>query len=199
MIPADEARREAERILAEDRFGHRDEGGVGDALGDLIGHLRDGLQGVHLSLSLGDLPALILIALVGAAIVLVTSRAIAAGVQARRAASAPSAPHRLVHAAPLDPAELERRAEQAERSDDSRLAVRLRFQALLLRLGARGAIRLRPSLTPRMAASEAGSARLAGLASTFEAVVYGGRDADAGAVASLRSAWRDVSEELDGR
>ena len=51
----------------------------------------------------------------------------------------------------LDPGELERLADEAERRGDLEIALRLRFRAGLLRLGRAQALELRPSLTTREA------------------------------------------------
>ena len=65
----------------------------------------------------------------------------------RRAAARVAGPGDVPGAAQLGPAELERRALEAERAGDLDGAVRLRFAAGLLRLDAIHAIDLRPSLT----------------------------------------------------
>ena len=62
---------------------------------------------------------------------------------------------------------------------DSTHALRLRFRAGLLRLGDRGAIRYRPSVTTNEVRRVLGSETFDELARTFEAVAYGGRDARA--------------------
>ncbi len=64
---------------------------------------------------------------------------------ARRARSSRTAADRAAGAE--DPAVLEREADAAERRGDLERAVRLRFRAGLLRLGDRGAVDYRPSLT----------------------------------------------------
>ena len=89
-----------------------------------------------------------------------------------------------------DPDELERAADAAER--DGRLddALRLRFRAGLLRLGDRGAIRYRPSVTTDEVRRALGSETFDELARTFEAVAYGGRDA---APPDVDAARRDVA------
>jgi hypothetical protein len=80
-------------------------------------------------------------------------------------------------AASEDPAELERAADAAERAGQLDVAVRLRFRAGLLRLGNRGAIRYRPSVTTNEVRRVLGSETFDELARTFDAVAYGGRDA----------------------
>jgi hypothetical protein len=94
-----------------------------------------------------------------------------------------------------DPAELERRAAQAERDGRFDDAVRLRFAAGLLRLDAARAIELRPSLTSGQVARAVGSPRLAELTHTFDEVAYGHRPARAGDAEAARTGWPEVLEE----
>jgi hypothetical protein len=98
-----------------------------------------------------------------------------------------------------DPDALERAADEAERDGDLARAVRLRFRAGLLRLGDRGAITYRPSVTTGEVRRTLGSARFDELAGTFEAVTYGGRPADRPDVDSARREWPRVLEESSQR
>ena len=90
---------------------------------------------------------------------------------------------------------LERAADAAERDGDLDRAVRLRFRAGLLRLGDRGAIRYRPSVTTGEVRRTLGSQRFDDLAGTFEAVAYGGRAAEGPDVDASRREWPRVLEE----
>jgi hypothetical protein len=98
-----------------------------------------------------------------------------------------------------DPDELERAADAAERDGDLARAVRLRFRAGLLRLGDRGAIEYRPSVTTGEVRRTLGSNRFDELAGTFEAVTYGGRSADPPDVDAARREWPNVLEEAGRR
>lgn len=91
-----------------------------------------------------------------------------------------------------DPAELERAADAAEQAGHLDLAVRLRFRAGLLRLGDRGAIRYRPSVTTNEVRHVLGSESFDELARTFDAVAYGGRDAERPDVDAARREWPRV-------
>jgi Domain of unknown function (DUF4129) len=91
-----------------------------------------------------------------------------------------------------DPDELERAAEAAERAGRLDDALRLRFRAGLLRLGDRGAIRYRPSVTTNEVRRALGSETFDDLARTFEGVAYGGRDAQAPDLDSARRDWPRV-------
>jgi len=91
-----------------------------------------------------------------------------------------------------DPDELERFADAAERDGRLDHALRLRFRAGLLRLGDRGAIRYRPSLTTNEVRRALGSESFDDLARTFEAVAYGGRDALPPDLDTARREWPQV-------
>jgi hypothetical protein len=93
-----------------------------------------------------------------------------------------------------DPNELERAAERAEKQGDYDLAVRLRFRAGLLRLGARKRIEYRPSVTTAEVRRALGSTDFDQLASTFEEIAYGGRDAVPPDVDEARTTWPRVYE-----
>ena len=91
-----------------------------------------------------------------------------------------------------DPDELERTADAAERAGDLDRALRLRFRAGLLRLGDRGAIRYRPSVTTNEVRRVLGSETFDELARTFDAVAYGGREAERPDVEAARREWPRV-------
>ena len=112
---------------------------------------------------------------------------------ARRARGAAAADAHAAHAE--DPAALERAADAAERDGDLETAVRLRFRAGLLRLGARGAVEYRPSLTTSEVRALLGSDTFDHLAATFEHVAYGGQRAEPPDVAEARTEWPRVVKE----
>lgn len=92
----------------------------------------------------------------------------------------------------LDPTELERAADAAERRGDLEQALRLRFRAGLLRLDAAGAIRLRPSLTSGDVRRGLRQPGFDDLALTFDEVAYGGRAASRDDVRAARDRWPQV-------
>ena len=94
-----------------------------------------------------------------------------------------------------DPDALERDADIAERDGDLDRALRLRFRAGLLRLGTRGAIEYRPSVTTGEVRTVLGSETFDELARTFEAVAYGGEAAQPPDVAAARREWPHVLDE----
>jgi len=116
--------------------------------------------------------------------------------RSRRAARVPAVtPRRRAPEEDEDPDALERAADAAERDGDLDRAVRLRFRAGLLRLGGRGAIRYRPSVTTGEVRRTLASPRFDDLAGTFEAVTYGGKTADPPDVDAARREWPSVLEE----
>jgi len=93
-----------------------------------------------------------------------------------------------------DPDALEREAVEAERAGDYERAVRLRFRAGLLRLGKRGTIEYRPSVTVGEVRRAVASDDFEHLAETFEEVAYGDRDAGQPEVDESRRDWPHVIE-----
>jgi hypothetical protein len=91
-----------------------------------------------------------------------------------------------------DPRELERAADTAERGGAFGEAIRLRFRAGLMALGARGAIEYRSSLRTAEISRRLASVDFDLLAATFERVVYGGASAGEGDAAAAREGWRRV-------
>jgi hypothetical protein len=94
-----------------------------------------------------------------------------------------------------DPAELERRADAAERAGDTEAALRLRFEAGLVRLDRAGAIVLRDSTTSGAVLRTLGPSSFDELASRHDDVVYGGRPAGSDDLESARALWPRVLEE----
>jgi hypothetical protein len=92
----------------------------------------------------------------------------------------------------LEPAQLERDADAAERRGELDRALRLRFRAGLLRLDAAGAIRFRPSLTSGEVRRRLRLPTFDDLALTFDEVAYGGRRASPADVGTARESWPRV-------
>jgi hypothetical protein len=103
----------------------------------------------------------------------------------------------FVDEGPEDPDALEREADSAERDGDLARAVRLRFRAGLIRLGDRGAIAYRPSVTTGEVRRVLGSDAFDDLARTFEGIAYGGQTAAQPDVDSARRTWPRVVAEAD--
>ena len=110
----------------------------------------------------------------------------------RRRAALAGSPGRVGGARADSPAELERRAAEAERRGAHEEALRLRFRAGLLRLDARGTIEFRPSLQTYEVARALRSDAFDRLAAGFDDVVYGERPASADDVAAARRDWEAV-------
>jgi hypothetical protein len=98
-----------------------------------------------------------------------------------------------------DPKVLERRAAEAEAAGDLEAALRLRFRAGLLRLDGRGAIEFRPSISTYEVRRTLRSEDFDELSTTFDDVVYGGREPDRGDVEQARERWPQVVSKARGR
>jgi hypothetical protein len=192
-VDPDEARRRAQQILSDRRFRSsptpRPLRGplqwLGDRISSLLGHLAD----------LVSASSLIWIGLLATAIALIVWF-VARQLRRRPARAAAAHAARATTGADTETAdELEREADAAERDGDLARALRLRFRAGLLRLGDRGAIAYRPSVTTGEVRRVLDSRRFDDLAGTFEAVTYGGRAADPPAVDTARREWPHVLED----
>ena len=95
-----------------------------------------------------------------------------------------------------DPGALEREADAAEHAGELERAFRLRFRAGLLRLDEAGVITDRPALTTGELTRHVPSPRLAGLASAFEEIAYGGREAGPDDLRTARADWPRVLQEV---
>ena len=196
-VDPDAARRRAQHILSDRRYRSastpRPLRGplhwIGDRLNDIfrpVGHFFTRIPDVvWISAAIGLVAFLIWL--------------VVKNVRRRVAAPATAKTRRATPDALEDPDDLERAADAAERDGDLERAVRLRFRAGLLRLGDRGAIRYRPSVTTGEIRSTLASDRFDGLAGTFEAVTYGGKPADPPDVAAARREWPHVLEETGRR
>jgi hypothetical protein len=202
---ASRARAEARHILAEDRFKTKSlpdplrgvKKSVGDWLRDTFGSSapsRGGLvTGKNHSLS----PLFWLVtALVVAALVIWASVRIARN----RAGNADvEADHEHDQEEITDAELLERMAEAAEESGELEAAIRFRFRAGLLRLDRAGAIEFRPSITSGQVARRLHLPAFDDLASTFDAVAYGGRAPSHPDVDASRREWPRVLIEARRR
>lgn len=95
-----------------------------------------------------------------------------------------------------DPAQLEADARRAEEAGNHALAFRLLFRAALVRLDDRGLIDLRPGTTSGTVAAGLGSESFHRLVARFDAVVYGGRPANADDPAAVRAVLRSLLERV---
>ncbi|HUF82955.1 MAG TPA: DUF4129 domain-containing protein [Acidimicrobiia bacterium] len=193
-VDPDDARRQARDILDERRYQPakvpRPFEGVLEWLGDRlrpIGELLDD--------ALSSAPGRLL--LIAGFVALV---AVVATVIARRRGRAGTAAGRRGGRGgdaeeSLDPARLEREADQAERRGELDRALRLRFRAGLLRLDDVGAISFRPSLTSGQVARRLRQPAFDDLAITFDWVAYGGRRASPDDVRVARERWPRVLAE----
>jgi hypothetical protein len=99
----------------------------------------------------------------------------------------------------IDPAELERRAVEAERRGDLEAAIRLRFRAGLLRLSRARAIPPRDSITTREVRRTLRLPQFDALAADFDEIVYGRRDPRERDVEAARRDWPQVLAKAGSR
>ena len=186
MTPAAaEAREEARRILAEDRF-HEKElprpfarplDWLGDRLREIAPDLPGGPEVTWLVLS-----GLVLLFAVLVGLALVRGRAPTALVRSGKTKGP----------APEDPARLEREADEAERAGDLERALRLRFRAGVLRLAQRRVVDDPDGVTSGALVRLLRSPDFDRAARAFDEVVYGRRAATAEDVRLSRAVWQAV-------
>ena len=195
MTP-DQAREEARRILAERRFHGtslpRPFHGILDWLSRHLHFVARGWNWLAGQLGGAD----VLWGILGAAIVALAI-VVAVRLASRRAAFEAGVATRAAGGrGDEDPAALERLADEAERRGDLEIAVRLRFRAGLLRLACAKALPGRPSLRTGEARRALHNPRFDRLARDFDEIVYGRRTPQPDDVASARSDWPQVLEEV---
>jgi Domain of unknown function (DUF4129) len=216
VIDPAQARRTAHEILSEPRFQvrrrHHGSNWLQRSLGWVGDRILGALRWLHVTQALdwiGDriagafdwlarhLPGGSYTAWAVVALLVVGVAAILARVLARRAVGDPG--RRTGAAAALerlDPARLERRADEAEQAGDYALAIRLRYLAGLLRLDRAEVIDFRESLTAGAVARRVRSRDFTAVARGFEAVAYGGKDAAPEDAAAAREGWSRVLAEV---
>ncbi|MEA2302072.1 MAG: hypothetical protein QOE44_2607 [Solirubrobacteraceae bacterium] len=195
----------AHQILGEDRFRPaplpRPLHGVLDALGGALAPIGDALSDAFSAVAGlvpgGTATAWVLlgglvVGLAGLAAARLTDRTLvdrtSSGTRAGRGEGGPP-----------DARALEAAAEAAERDGRLEAAVRLRFQAGLLRLDELGVLAYRPSLATAAVARRLGSPVFDGLARRFEELAYGGRRADPGDAGRAREGWERVLADAGRR
>jgi hypothetical protein len=198
-VDPEEARRNAEEILNDRRFqsdpAPRPFRGALQWIGDRLQPVWDWFADV-----LGRVPGLVWIMLgVLGLVALATYIALKIQSSARVAGSDQRGAFSSEGERPEDPDALEREADDAERNGDLDRAVRLRFRAGLIRLGTRGAIEYRPSVTTGEVRRVLGSETFDDLASTFDAVTYGGLEAHEPDVVAARADWPRLLDETRRR
>jgi hypothetical protein len=198
-VDPEEARRNAEEILNDRRFrsdpAPRPFRGALQWIGDRLQPVWDWLAELF-----GRVPGPIWLLLGGLGLVaLGTYIALKIRKSARVGGREHADPFAGVAERPEDPDALEREADDAERRGDLDRAVRLRFRAGLIRLGTRGAIAYRPSVTTTEVRRVLGSETFDELARTFDGVTYGGVEAQQPDVAAARDDWPRVLDETRRR
>ena len=189
MADAAEAREQAREILGQRRYEEADVprpfrdplswlGGRLEDLGVWLGDRVDGLDG---ALPGGSWVVWVLLAAVVAGGTVLLARAVVR----RRSRMADEREEARV-ARVLEPRELEREADDAERDGAFDRAVRLRFRAGVMRL------RVAEGATTRTIAADLRSEAFDALGEDFDAVAYGGRPATGRDAETARERWREV-------
>lgn len=188
----EDAREEAERILAEDRFHETDLPrplhGVLEWLGDRLEPLGDLVAWIVGVLPGGSSAAWLILA----AAVLLLALLFATQLVKRRG---PPALRRHAGSSAedtLDAATLEREADAAERAGDLERALRLRFRAGILRLVERRQLDDPALVTTGSLVRRLRSDVFAAGARAFDEVVYGRRSPTPDDVEKVREGWRAV-------
>jgi hypothetical protein len=190
--PAAVARRQAQQILAERRFHGTDTPrplhGALVWIGERLRPLARPFQWLAAHVPGGEATVWTL----GALAVVLLAAGVAGRVASRRGSARVERLERSRRAAALDPAALEREADEAETAGDLARALRLRYRAGFLQLGRLGALPLRESLTSGEARRLLRLREFDALARTHDQVVYGGRAASPTDATEAREGWRDV-------
>lgn len=200
VVPTDRARDQAEAVLADDKFQQSD---VPKPFKGLLEWMADRVRPI------GDFFGRLfepILALPGGPFILAGLFAAAAGLAigwlvSRRSKAVLAGRSRagLLVDRDADPDELDRRAADAEASAMLGEAVRLRYQAGLLRLAREGRLSLRADTTAAGAARQVDQDDMWALTDDFEQIVYGDRVATAQDVADARQRWTILLAARVGR
>ena len=195
------ARRRAQAIVGQRRFQALDYPrplrGVLIWVGERAQAVIDAVEGVWAGL-IGRRASPAIGWILAAVFVLVLAVAVASRTVRRRALAEERERAHARRVQRLDPDTLERDAREASRRGEHDRAMRLLFQAGLLRLDRRGAIAWRPSLTSSEVARTLESQSFAGVADRFDEVIYGGRPPAVGDVDAALAGWSEVLAEAKG-
>jgi hypothetical protein len=193
------ARDEAEEILSERRF-HGTETprplrGLLDWLADRLRVFGGAFDWLAERLPGGDSTAAVLLA----TLVLLVAAFAAARIAARRSRRILEERHRADVRRRVDPSDLERAADEAERNGELEEALRLRFRAGLLRLERANVIAFHESMTSGDVARQLRSQEFDRIANTFDEVVYGRRPPESPDLRAARDGWPRVLQEAGAR
>jgi Domain of unknown function (DUF4129) len=193
------ARGEAEEILSERRFRGtetpRPLRGLLDWLADRLRVFGGAFDWLAERLPGGDSTAAVLLA----TLVLLVAAFAAARIAARRSRRILEERHRADVRRRVDPSDLERAAEEAERNGELEEALRLRFRAGLLRLERANVIAFHESMTSGEVARKLRSQEFDRIANTFDEVVYGRRPPESLDLRGARDGWPRVLQEAGAR
>ncbi|MDX1448309.1 MAG: DUF4129 domain-containing protein [Acidimicrobiia bacterium] len=174
-----------ERVLSEPRFQAPAESWWDRLLARLVSEIARLIAAVIEAVGGPVIAATIALAFVGLVVTVVVFR-----LAGRRATEIAEREHlaRLIERG-ANPDEFLRRAEDASRAGEHRQAVRYRFVGGVLDMARRKRIRYEPGLTTAGIVAQVDDPGFADLASQFDAVVYGGRDATEADDRASRETW----------
>jgi hypothetical protein len=195
-VDPDQARNDARQILSDARY-HKSP--APRPLRGPLSWIGDRLHGITnwIGDRLGAVPGAVWIAIAVGIVTAIIVRVVVVSNRRRIAGSHDRAIRIALESE--DPSALEREADAAERDGDLDRALRLRFRAGLLRLGDRGAITYRPSVTTGEVRRVLGSQTFDELARAFEHVAYGGQPAVPPDLENARREWPRVLDEAGRR
>ncbi len=190
-VSAASTRATAASILGSGRYGKAT---VPDPLLSVLGTVSRWLASLAASTPGGPVVFWVLAAAIVLALAVVGARRMLRRLEPAARAAAPDA-----SGTGEDPLALEHEAQTAEERGAFSDAVRLRFRAGLLRLGARDAIDYRPSLLTADVARRLRSPQFDSLSETFERIAYGGAPARPADAEEAREGWRALLDRTGAR
>jgi hypothetical protein len=198
-VDAGTARGEADEILSDRRFRGsetpRPLRGLLDWIGDRLRVVGDAFDWLAKRLPGSDSTAAVLLA----TLVLLAAAFVSARIVARRSRRTVEERHRADIRRRVNPSDLERAADEAERNGELEKALRLRFRAGLLRLEQANVIEFHEAMTSGEVARLLRSREFDRIAYTFDEVVYGRRPPESPDLRAAREGWPRVLQEAGAR
>ncbi|MDF1597679.1 MAG: DUF4129 domain-containing protein [Acidimicrobiia bacterium] len=199
-LPAEDARRIVNDILTDPRFTSRRNETIFTKLGRaLTGFVQQAINWFNrVVLGVGDDSAggRFVFWTIVTVLIIVIAAVVASRLARRRSEAEAVARRQHEEAVPTEtPEALEQQAEVALTEGRNEDAVRLYYQAGLIRLGDRGVIEYRPSLTSGEVADRLRLAVFDHIAGSFDSIAYGHRPAGPDEVTTAKRSWQELLGE----
>jgi hypothetical protein len=198
-LPTEEARRIVNDILTDPRFTPRQNETIFTKLGRaLTGFVQRAINWLNrVVLGVGDDSAggRFLFWTIVTVLIIVLAAVVASRLARRRSEAAAVARRHHEETVPETPEALEEQAELALTEGRDEDAIRLYYQAGLIRLGNRGIIEYRPSLTSGEVAEQLRLAVFDHIAGSFDSIAYGHRPAGPNEVTASKNGWQELLGE----